>query len=429
MILIAAKPCGKPSQSARGTPMERKQHSVVTQPASPANRGGWVRPLMTCPRRSALAPKIDSRVTDPPWCAVWLIHRLAQGAARDASDPGRGRRRSPQFRGSHFIFLCRYVDVTNRTHLIEYVRDSSDLRSLHVIALNMSTQLTSPTIEARAGTCALSTVDAHNWTPTRRLACGRYTEVFQARPAQAGDAHPCDYALKLARKDAPPQVGEMLAVEAQVGASVSHPNLIPVLSAHLSPDRPFLVLPFLEGATLNVWAHQARALGVGTMLWFLRQATEALDCLHQAGWSHGDIKPANMMVGPTGHATLLDLSFARPVASPQSARQPSTQSLALTPRYAAPELLEGACNPRQADVYSMALTVLEVLAKVKGLTPEVIHTHWPDGQGNRLLPLLKSELPVEFARLLASGLNRDPAVRPTAEEFAARLFRLEIAIL
>ncbi len=52
-------------------------------------------------------------------------------------------------------------------------------------------------------------------------------------------------------------------------------------------------------------------MGVPYALWIARQAAEALDALHTAGYLHGDVKPGNLVLSPEGHVTLIDLGCAR----------------------------------------------------------------------------------------------------------------------
>ena len=78
------------------------------------------------------------------------------------------------------------------------------------------------------------------------------------------------------------------------------------------------------------------------------------------GMIHSDVKPANILVSPTGHATLLDFGFAQ---SPSEGRHWSTRPIAGTLAYIAPEMVTSAlaADPR-ADVYSLGVTLYEMLA-------------------------------------------------------------------
>ena len=89
-----------------------------------------------------------------------------------------------------------------------------------------------------------------------------------------------------------------------------HPHLIAVLSAQLETAPHYLVMPLLQGATLRTVLAACGPLPTPHALWIVRQIAESLAALHEAGWIHADVKPGNIHVSPSGHATLIDLGFA-----------------------------------------------------------------------------------------------------------------------
>jgi transcriptional regulator with GAF, ATPase, and Fis domain len=82
---------------------------------------------------------------------------------------------------------------------------------------------------------------------------------------------------------------------------------------------------------------------------------DQLTTLHRAGILHGDIKPANIIVG--GRNTLVDFGLAAPW------REQGTVPSGLTPKYAAPELLAGECLTVRAEVYALGATLAETLTR------------------------------------------------------------------
>ncbi len=85
----------------------------------------------------------------------------------------------------------------------------------------------------------------------------------------------------------------------------------------------------------------------------LVHAAEQLTLVHRAGFFHGDVKPANIIVDEDGRATLVDLGLAAPW------RDAGTTAPGLTPRYAAPELLGGRPLTVRAEVYALGVTLRE----------------------------------------------------------------------
>jgi serine/threonine-protein kinase PknK len=92
----------------------------------------------------------------------------------------------------------------------------------------------------------------------------------------------------------------------------------------------------------------------------IAQATDQVTRLHRALLLHGDLKPANIIVGPNGRAALVDLGLAA------KWREGGATPEGLTPRYAAPELFEGAPLTVRAEVFALGATVQEVLRSIGG---------------------------------------------------------------
>lgn len=268
------------------------------------------------------------------------------------------------------------------------------------------------------------------WQLVKLLGEGNLTRVYQSRPAEAPSSQPAAYVVKLLRKEwwRDPQAIEVQRREAWVGSQVSHPNLVPVLSASVKEPPFYVVSPKLEGASLAQILTEQGRLDIPVALWIARQVADGLAALFDAtGMIHSDVKPANILVSASGHATLLDYGFAQ---SPSEGRHWSTRPIAGTLAYIAPEMVTSAlaADPR-ADVYSLGVTLYEMLAgrrpfesddpgKLATLQRETkpvdVRQHRPD-------------LPEPVAALLHSMLAKDPLRRPdTARELAQRLVRLEI---
>ena len=152
----------------------------------------------------------------------------------------------------------------------------------------------------------------------------------------------------------------LLQREAYVGQSVSHPHLVPVLSASVRESPRLLVMPWLDGASLGSRLSAGEAFDVPRTLWIARQAAEAMDALHQAGWMHGDVTPGNIHVSPAGHVTLIDLKFARRREELGSAVD---RPIMGTCHYLAPEYLVSALRPDvRSDIYSLGVVLFEIFA-------------------------------------------------------------------
>jgi serine/threonine-protein kinase len=268
------------------------------------------------------------------------------------------------------------------------------------------------------------------WQLVKPLGEGNLTRVYLARPADGPQNQPAAYVVKVLRKEwwRDPQAIEMQRREAWVGSKVSHPNLLPVLSVSVEDPPFYVVTPKLDGATLAQVIFDRGRLGVPLALWIARQVAEGLTALLDAtGMIHTDVKPANILVSPAGHATLIDFGF---VQTPAEASQWATRPLAGTLAYIAPEMVTSAlaAGP-QADIYSLGVTLYEMLT---GLRP------WNTDDPAELALLHREAKPADIrtqrpelsppiANLVHSMLAKNPLRRPgSARELAMRLVRLEI---
>ncbi len=268
------------------------------------------------------------------------------------------------------------------------------------------------------------------WQLVKPLGEGNLTRVYVARPADGPQNQPAAYIVKVLRKEwwRDPQAIEMQRREAWVGSKVSHPNLLPVLSVSVEEPPFYVVTPKLEGATLAELISERGQLGVPLALWIARQVADGLAALFEAtGMIHTDVKPANILVSPTGHATLIDFGFVQTIAE---ASQWATRPLAGTLAYIAPEMVTSAlaAGP-QSDIYSLGVTLYEMLT---GLRP------WNTDDPAELAALhrvakptnireQRPDVPAPVAELVHAMLAKNPLRRPNStRELATRLVRLEI---
>ncbi len=257
---------------------------------------------------------------------------------------------------------------------------------------------------------------------------GSLTRVYRARPAGSPHDLPAAYAVKVLRRQWQEdcQAIGLLHREALVGRQITHPHLVAVLAAGLKERPHFVVTPWLTGGTL-AQRLAARPVDLPVALWTARQVAEALDALHGAGWTHGDVKPSNVFLSPEGHVTLLDLGFAR--------RRDETGSAVDRPvmgtcHYIAPETITSAFGADiRSDIYSLGVVLYEVLA---GRLPfegpslaEVAVQHKQSRPPN--LRRLAPHLPASVTSLVSRMLAKEPLRRPqTPAEVAERLVALEI---
>ncbi len=181
-----------------------------------------------------------------------------------------------------------------------------------------------------------------------------------------GGAGRAEVAVKVARDRA--SAGPRIRHEGHVLGRLRHSHLVPLRGTGRAGALPFLVLDLLSGETLaqRLGERAGRGLDAETALRVVAGLGAALERLHRLGLIHGDVKPGNVMVGPDGHAVLIDLAASRPfrprVPGAGSGGSPPFAGDDVTPAYASPARLAGLPPDPRDDVFSLAVVACTMLA-------------------------------------------------------------------
>jgi transcriptional regulator with GAF, ATPase, and Fis domain len=188
------------------------------------------------------------------------------------------------------------------------------------------------------------------YEPTHRLGAGGGGEVWRVRDRVNGQA--------MAFKVLAPGAGEA-EVEALVREAIALSGLeglgVPRVVAFgtLRDGRRYMVRELVEGRSLEEILRDGEG---GDWLEAIATACDQLTVIHRAGLLHGDVKPANIIVAPDGRGTLVDLGLSQPW------REGGVVAQGITPKYAAPELLQGEPLTVRAEIYALGATLAEALA-------------------------------------------------------------------
>jgi serine/threonine protein kinase len=191
-------------------------------------------------------------------------------------------------------------------------------------------------------------------------------------------------------------VSERLRREAQALARLSHPNVVSLYDVGTSEQGDYLALELVPGIDLEQWMHKATR-GWKAIVDVFVQAGRGLAAAHVAGLIHRDFKPANVIVGPQGHVTVVDFGLARsteldttlgsdpratrhaddddgPVEGERTAaedaallstRLTGTNMIVGTRGYMSPEQLLGYSVGPRADQFSFCVALFEALYGVR----------------------------------------------------------------
>jgi predicted ATPase/predicted Ser/Thr protein kinase len=217
--------------------------------------------------------------------------------------------------------------------------------------------------------------------------------------------------------------------EARTASGLNHPNICTIHSLGEHAGRPFIVMEFVEGKTLQSLA--ATRPEPRQVVHWIRQAARALAAAHAAGVVHRDIKPENIMVREDGYVKVLDFGLARQMptlAAVAGDNLSDTRPGALlgTVDFMSPEQTRGSAAEIASDIFSLGIVTYLLLtgrhpfdADSLAETLSAIATA-PIVPPERVNP----EVPIALSSLVDAMLSKNPLLRPSADEVAKTLVTL-----
>ncbi len=255
---------------------------------------------------------------------------------------------------------------------------------------------------------------------TAKLGAGGMGEVYRASDMKLGR----DVALKVLPAAFASDAERMARFEreAQVLASLNHPNIAAIYGLEESHGIRALVMELVEGPTLADRI-AAGALPVQEALHLADEIAAALEAAHEKGIVHRDLKPANVKAAPEGVTKVLDFGLAKALAGDgaegDTSNSPTLTSPATrhgmilgTAAYMSPEQARGRKVDRRADIWSFGCVLYEMLTRKQGfggdtvtdILAAVVRAE-PDWNA---LPM---ETPPQIRQLLRRCLEKDPKRR------------------
>ena len=212
--------------------------------------------------------------------------------------------------------------------------------------------------------------------------------------------------------------------EAQVLASLNHPNVAHLYGLEDVDGSKTLVMELVEGPTLaDRIAHGA--VPIDEALPIARQIAEALEAAHEQGIVHRDLKPANIKVRPDGVVKVLDFGLAKLVEAKGGQGQAAVAALSESPTitapavtqagvilgtaaYMAPEQIRGAAVDRRVDIWAFGAACYEMLSGRRAF------------RGDNVPDTLAAVLGHEVRLERASGAHSGTGAPPDRQVFGTR---------
>ncbi len=151
--------------------------------------------------------------------------------------------------------------------------------------------------------------------------------------------------------------------EAAAVAQLRHPNIVQVFDFNHDQDLYYMVQEFVPGETLQEKLRRLnktdRRMPLNEAIGYILNICDATGFAHQRGLIHRDIKPANIMINVHGQAILMDFGIVKITGG---AKHTATGAVVGTALYLAPEAVRGETPDPRSDLYSLAVTLFEMVS-------------------------------------------------------------------
>jgi serine/threonine-protein kinase len=220
--------------------------------------------------------------------------------------------------------------------------------------------------------------------------------------------------------DENPDLADRFLREIKVHARLQHPNIAGLRTALRIGDRLFMLMELVEGASLADKLKDG-PMSVRASVDCTVQVLSALAYAHAAGVVHRDIKPANILIAPDGTVKLTDFGIAR---VSDATRLTITGSALGTLAYMSPEQVRGDAVDARSDLYSVGLTLYEMVTGNRAVKGETAHSLM-NAQLSLMPPdpaVVNPMVPHEVAAAIMRALAKAPEQRfQSAYEFKTAL--------
>lgn len=254
---------------------------------------------------------------------------------------------------------------------------------------------------------------AARYTDLQMIGQGGFGAVYRARDSLLKIEVVLKVIAEPHAKD--PKVIAGLVAEARDAVRLSHPNIVRLHTLDQTNDLVYLVMEHIEGATLRRLLSHAGKLAPAAVLGVADACASALTYAHGRRVHHLDLKPDNLMIDTKHALRIIDFGLG----SLAALAKPEDDILG-TPFYMSPEQARGARPDPRMDIYSLGITLHELLT---GALPDHAGAEMP-AHPHDYRPTAAAELAPDVRAVLNLSFAPDPADRfESAADLAAALRR------
>lgn len=260
-------------------------------------------------------------------------------------------------------------------------------------------------------------VFGNRYTLGERIAVGGMGEVWEATDQVLGRI----VAIKLLSPGLADQEGfaQRFREEARNTAALSHPNIAAVYDYGEDAGANWLVMELVKGQPLSAIIAENGRLSAERTISIVSQAAHALQAAHDRGVIHRDVKPANILVKPSGEVKLTDFGISRATDAVPITR---TGEVMGTAQYISPEQATGQPVSPASDIYALGCVAYEMLTGTRPfdegspVATAMAHVTTPP-------PPLPDTVPPALAAVIMACLAKAPSERPRSARALADTLR------
>lgn len=192
--------------------------------------------------------------------------------------------------------------------------------------------------------------------------------------------------------------------------ALSHPNIVKIYDVVLDVPNPYLVMEYVSGITLKEYIERKKPIPGKTAANIAGLVLTALQCAHENGIVHRDVKPQNIMVTEKGEVKVMDFGIAR-FAMSQS-RTIDGNAIGSV-HYISPEQALGDAVDQRTDIYSVGVILFEMLSgrlPFDGESPISVALQQVE-QNPKALRSLNPNVPVGLEQITLHAMAKDPDCR------------------